>query len=68
MKSTLSYDVLLHCLQVELTKIARLYELKSAECSKVRKLARSLLTARTDIEQHFLHSLNQAKDDLSYQL
>ena len=54
--------------QVELAKIARLHELKSAECAKVRKLARSLLTARTDIEQHFLDSLNQAKDDLSYQL
>ena len=54
--------------QVELAKIARLHELKSAECAKVRKLARSLLTARTDIEQHILDSLNQAKDDLSYQL
>ncbi|KAF6021921.1 CCDC176 [Bugula neritina] len=53
---------------VEISKLGRLCELKAIECSKVRKLSRHLLSQRTDVEQHFLNSLNQAKEDIAFHL
>ncbi|XP_067939159.1 basal body-orientation factor 1-like isoform X2 [Watersipora subatra] len=51
---------------VEIAKLERLLQLKSQECAKVRKLSRGILSQRTDIEQHFLHCLDQAKEDYAF--
>ena len=62
------FHILTTILQVEIAKISRLHQLKAVECAKVRKLARSILNQRTDVEQHFLESLDQAKEDYAYHL
>ncbi|ESO99812.1 hypothetical protein LOTGIDRAFT_205234 [Lottia gigantea] len=51
--------------KIELTKLQRVVEMKSREMSKVKKLAKSILDQRTELERFFLDALEEVKVEIS---
>jgi hypothetical protein len=49
---------------VELVKLRKTLELKNIEMNKVKKLAKTILEQRSDIERFFLDSLDYVKQQI----
>lgn len=50
--------------QIELKKLRKTLELKTIEMNKVKKLAKTILQQRSDIERFFLDSLDYVKQQI----
>ncbi|KAK6165338.1 hypothetical protein SNE40_022284 [Patella caerulea] len=51
--------------KIELTKLQRVLEMKSREMSRVKKLAKTILDQRTQLERFFLESLEEVKIEIA---
>ena len=51
--------------KIELAKLQRVYEMKTKEMVRVKRLARNILDQRTELEQQFLESLEQVKQEIA---
>ena len=50
--------------RVEIAKLQRMIEMKTKEMSKVKRLAKSILDQRTELERFFLEALEQVKMEI----
>ena len=50
----------------EIMKLQQAVDTKTRECSRIRQLAKKILSERNDIERFFLESLQHVKQEIHY--